>query len=141
MPGIVYRISPRIQLTGGVTPSISVTLAKGVDISTKREATLLVRVHKNNLSPSGTTISIALYAEAPAPDDPGLDFFIATALAQVTINNATGALPILLSSAASFGGFATNFGNLGTHVRVVAIVTGGGSGESATFSVDLSVKD
>ena len=70
MPGTVYRVIPKQQIaySTAATSSTPLFIAKGIDISQYREATLLVRVHAGTNLASATLV-VAVYTDAPTSED------------------------------------------------------------------------
>ena len=80
--------------------TFSMPIARYVDISRFREATLLVRVHTKSILATGSpSIAVAAYADVPSSDDPSQDFLSTAVLGTNTsITSATTAPSVQLQA-------------------------------------------
>jgi hypothetical protein len=119
-----------------VSSNQSVVVAKALDVSSYKEATLLVRVHSKDIVANGS-IDVIAYSTAPSDEEPQSDFVRASpVLATATISAGTSTTPELLVQSLT--------GNFGSHVRVEVKGTRGatsGSNLKATLSIDVSLKE
>jgi hypothetical protein len=121
------------ELTSGSTQDI--VLAQGIDISQWREASLMMRVHVNDVTTTVGTILIFAQTEGRTAEDPGVLFYSSSQqLGTLTINNTITAPYYVVNGLGA---------NIGSMIRVVArgnrTVTGT-QFLDATVSVDLSLK-
>lgn len=95
MPGTVYRALSKtsydwssINTSGSITHSY---VAKAIDVSAYREATIIARLHAVSILGAGSapTIKINTYPEAPTPEDPANDFILTSSPTTITFSLTT----------------------------------------------------
>ena len=90
MPGVIYRALSKTTYdfssgTGMVNSSSAlITVAKGVDVSAYREATLALRIHSIAAGASTASIRVDVFPEAPTQEDPATDFIGPNTVATTT---------------------------------------------------------
>jgi hypothetical protein len=142
MAGSIVQVIPKRTLdfsavSSGTGQAQEIVLAQGIDVSTWREASLMVRTHANSFSGNIGQIDIYAYMEGRTPEDPGILFATTTPLGgtTVTINN---------SSLAGSYAVMSLPANIGAMIKVLAKGTRSSSATGnfiqATVSVDLSFK-
>lgn len=132
MPGMVYRVIPKQVIPFVATKTL--TLAKGVDVSNFREASIIVRVHQGtSLSGGGApTITVKVFRDAPTNED--ADDFV-----DDSTNLVSSSITIAGSDAGPQLKFSALAGQLPTFLRVVLEMGGTGSGQ-AIISADIVAK-
>ena len=151
----IYRVIPKTRFNPalGASATIEFVLAREIDVSTAREAELVVRVHQAPTLTNITTCSVAALGTSISPDDPGVEFLLRNStspwatqdLATVTFTAFTGlpsnsgwlgVAPLKNSSAT-----LENGGYFGGQVRIVLrFVTSTAPVVDLWISVDLVLK-
>jgi hypothetical protein len=134
MAGIIYRVIPKQIFP--FSASASWWIAKGIDISQYREATLLVRVHTGTVGLSASsTFTISVWADAPTTEDPTDVFFPTSAIAgaSTTLDNST-TVPSLIAP------ISCGSANLPAMVRIKAAWSSSSGATQVVISADLVAK-
>lgn len=140
MSGTVMRVIPKRSLdftsvSSGSGQAQEIVLAQGIDVSTWREVSLMVRTHVNSFSGNIGSIDVYAYLEGRTQEDPGILFATTTPLGTVTITNSTVAGSYSVTSLGS---------NIGALVKIAAKGTRtsstGANAIKADISIDLSCK-
>lgn len=139
MAGEIREVVPRSDFNfSNFIPSggtFTIPIAQNIDISSWREATLIVRVHANTMSATGSpTAKVQVKTVAPTPEDPAVFFRGSTTIAEATVVPANGAGVVhQVAFAANAGGMVTIF---------LAITQGSSQANfTTTLSVELDLKD
>jgi hypothetical protein len=114
MPGVIYRALQKTTFDWSSIPASSsatkIDVAKALDVSAYREATLIVRIHSLTIVGAGSapTLIVNAIPEAPTAEDPSLDFLDSTHQSSLTLNFTTSSTAPQLSEAylsTPFGGW------------------------------------
>jgi hypothetical protein len=140
MAGTVMRVMPKRVLdfsavSSGSGQAQEIVLAQGIDVSTWRQVSLMVRTHANSFSGNIGQIDIYAYMEGRTNEDPGILFATSTPIGDVSITNSTVAGSYTVNDLGS---------NLGSTIKVAAKGTRtsslGANFIQAAVSIDLSFK-
>jgi hypothetical protein len=141
MAGVVLRVMPKRTLdftnvSSGTGQAEEIIIAQGIDISSWREASLMVRTHANNISGAIGEIDIYAYVEGRTAEDPGILFAqTTTQLGLVPITSATGAPAYVVAPLPSNLGGMLKIAAKGTRTSSLA-----GNTIKCDISIDLSLK-
>jgi hypothetical protein len=109
MPGVIYRVLSKTTYdfsTVAVSSGFTLSVARAIDVSGYREATLLLRIHAVSFNNTPTVKLDALY-EDPTQEDPAADFIGTVSLAGISVPLSGLTVPFLTAAPIStpFGGF------------------------------------
>jgi hypothetical protein len=132
MPGALIRIFPKTYFDFSMvaaSQSMVQTVAKWIDVSRFREVSFVARWHSKNYNQS-PSFKAEVFAEAPSPEDPAVDFVASPALATVG--------PVSLSAfTAPYTLIQPISGNFGSHLRVKFTAIQGATA-SSIFNFEIS---
>jgi hypothetical protein len=135
MSGVQHSIIPRTKYSFdniAVATTFSFPIARYIDVSQYREATLMVRVHARNIVATGT-IKVEVLGDAPTSDDPAQDFQTGVQGTSTSIVAGTTSPSVQLQTIPA---------NIGGMISVWLTVTQGTSASTlnAKISIDISLK-
>jgi hypothetical protein len=140
MSGTVIHVIPRtLYVFDGVglnSAQFNVPIARYIDISQFREATIELRVHTRSITGTGgpPKIFVQVIADAPTPEDPAQDFTTTAVAVSATIDSGTVVPSLVLMTVPA---------NTGAMISIWLGVVQGTSTTGAlqaTISVDISEK-
>jgi hypothetical protein len=139
MSGTVVNVVPRTPYvfdTLVASSTFTIPIARFVDISQYREATVMLRVHARTVAQAatGAKITVSLIGEAPTSEDPANDFATAQLASYDIVASPTTIAPSLqlITVPGNSGGMIT--------IRLGATQGTQAGNLSATISVDVSLK-
>lgn len=137
MAGTVITILEKTELDFGNIPGALAAgpktyLAQDIDISRYREITMLIRIHANAISGTGT-MTFKLESVLPSPEEPNVYFRDATAVASQAIVAGDAAPKLFRVTVAGNAGAMASL-SVGPSCGAAAVI-------KATVSVVLSLKE